>query len=187
MIGKLKRYIFIISITYSVLIIFFMIFNICNSVSHIELYDSEDNIQKLNILKKEINNLENNDCKLIINELVNYYEKTSYNGLIKLKDIYDVEQDKGLLSYYVKSVEKCSINESNIKKYNLPFKFLTASIQQNELLQNYYFQYELNFKDIITRYIVEPDIHNVEYKISKTLQLEIITNLIEISRGSINE
>lgn len=69
-----------------------------------------------------------------------------------------------------------------IEKYNLPLKVMTASIQQDELFHRYYFQYEINIKDIFTRQIVEADLTNVEYTIRKGLELEVISNLIEINK-----
>ena len=182
---KLKFYLFASSIFYSITILLLIIFNISNSVTSIELFDSIENINKLNEYKKEVTLLEQNSCTNTINQMIDYYEQTSYNGKVNLKDIYNLGIEKSLLSFYIEIKENCDLTDKDIEKYNLPTKVLASSIQQDELLQNYYFQYELNLKDIFTRTVIEADISNTEYKISKNLQLEIIANLIELSNEEV--
>ena len=149
---KLKNYVFGISIFYSLMILILMIINITTATTSIELHDSEENKNKLNEYKKEIATLKQNDCTTTINKLINYYEATSYNGKIKLKDIYNIEQ--GLLSYYGEMKENCNLTEEQLKKYNFPNKFITATIEQEEMFMKHYFQYELKFTDVLARTII---------------------------------
>lgn len=179
---KIKNILFSISIFYSITLIILLIFNTLNLVTEVELNDSEENKIKLNEYKEEVKSLEKNKCTDIINQIIKYYEDTSYNGKISLKEMYNYGTENNLLSYYINLKENCNLSEENIKKYDLPLKVLSASIQQDELYHRYYFQYEINIKDIFTRHVIEANLTNIEYKIRKNLELEIISNLIEISK-----
>jgi len=177
---KIKNQVFAISIFYSVVILVLMISNITSAVTSIELYDSEENRNKLNEYKKEIATLNQNECTTTINKIVKYYENTSYNGKIELKDIYNIEE--GFLSYFGEMKDNCNLTDEQLKKYNLSNKFISSTIHQEEIFTKYYFQYELNFSDNLNRTIIEPTLYNIEYEISKNTQLEIISILLDISK-----
>ena len=102
--------------------------------------------------------------------------------------MFEYDFDNSLLSYFLKIRENCNLDSNQEKKYNLPIKFITSSIQRDELYQRYYFQYELNINDI-TRLIIEPQLSGVEYQINRAMELEIISDLIKIAKEevSINE
>lgn len=177
---KIKNQVFAISIFYSVIVIFLMISSLTSATTSVELYDSEENKTKLNEYKKEIATLNQNECTSTINKIVRYYENTSYNGKVDLKDIYNIEE--GFLSYFGEMKDNCNLTDEQLKKYNLPNKFISSTIHQEEMFTKYYFQYELNFSDILNRTIIEPSLYNTEYEISKNTQLEIISILIDISK-----
>ena len=185
----IKNVLFCISIFYSIIIITLMLITKNNLVSIVELHDSEENKNKLNNYKQQVSLLEQNSCTGVINKIIKHYEETSYDGEVSLRKMYEYDFDNSLLSYYTQAKESCKLNEEDEKKYNLPTKFITASIQRDEMYQRYYFQYELRINDYITRLIAEPLLSGVEYQISKNMELEILSILIEISSrdGVVNE
>lgn len=184
---KIKNILFVISVFYSLVIVVFTVIINSNLTSTIELHDSEDNREKLKEYKQQLTNLEQNSCTEIINEIISYYEVTSYDGEVSLRKMFEYDFDNSFLFYYLKVKESCNLDDNQVKKYNLPIKFITASIQSDELYQRYYFQYELHLNDM-TRLIIEPQLSSVEYQINRGMQLEIISSLIEISKGgNINE
>lgn len=181
-----------ISIFYVVSVCFLMIMNICLSTSKVELHDSDDNIEKLSLLKQEALLLESNSCTDIINKMINYYEDTSYDGYVNLKEMYDMEylkDDVGFLKYYVDLKEHCGVTEEDNDKYDFPNLVITSTIQREDLYQKYLYQYELGFKDLYFRLIAEPNLNNTEYLIRKRAELKIISNTIEMikERGSLSE
>jgi len=184
-----KKIIFGISIFYSFVIIILMIITINNMVTTIELHDTEENKVKLNEYKDKLSTLKQDSCTGVINEIINHYEETSYDGEVNLKEMYEYDFDNSLLSYYIKVKDNCNITDEIAKQYNLPNKFVTGSIQRDEIYLPYYFQYELGFDDYITRLIVEPQLYNTEYQINRVAELEIIFALIDISskEATINE
>lgn len=185
---RMRDILFIISIVYSLAIIIFMTLTLINAKSSVELYDSEENIKKIAEYKKEVNLLPQNSCTYIIKDIIEYYEITSYNGEVNLKEMYDFSEKNSLLSFYVHVKDNCSLTDKLSNEYNLPTKFLTASIQQDELFHRYYFQYELSIKDVFTRSVMEASMTNVEYKIRKNIELDIISNLIALQKeGEVNE
>ena len=178
---NLKKILFIISIFYSLVIVVLMTITMTKLTTEIELYDDEENLNKLESYKEELLSLEENDCTKSISEIITYYEDTSYNGITNLKDMYN--SDKNILNYYVPVKDSCNLTEEMIDKYNLPTKFVTASIQNDELYQPYLFQYELSIKDNNARSIIEPSLSVMEYRINRSLILEIIKALIDSSKG----
>lgn len=178
---KVKNILFIISVFYSIIVVILMCITISNMRITIELYDTEENKNLLNNYKEQLAKIESNECTKIINEIIKNYEDTSYDGYVNLREMYEYDMEKSILNYYLEARNKCKISSDDEKKYNLPIKFITTSIQKDELYQPYYFQYELGIKDSSIRLIAEVGLSNVEYKINRTTQLEIISSLIEIS------
>ena len=167
-------------IFYCAIIVILMLFNYSNAIVEIELSDSVENIETLNNYKNQVQLLEQNKCTNIISELIDYYEKTSYDGMVNVKEMYDFASENVFLSFFSKIKEKCSLSDEDMDKYNLPVKFISYQMPQEHLYQKNMFQYELGLNDILMRNIAEPSLIGTEYNISKKIQLEIIDNLIEI-------
>lgn len=187
--GNIKNILFAISIFYSIVVIILMSITFNNLTSIIELEDSKENRERLEEYKQQLSTLEQNNCTNVIHKIIKHYEETSYDGEVSLKEMYDYDFDNSLLSYYIEVKSSCNLDGEQEKKYNLPTKFITSSIQRDELYEKYYFEYELKLSDYSNRLIIEPLISNVEYQINRAMELEIISDLIEISSRevSINE
>ena len=112
--------------------------------------------------------------------MINYYERTSYNGVVKLKEMYDYNMENGGLRFFSPLREKCNLTDGDIKKYNLPLRFISYVIPIEHLYQEYMFQYEIGLKDVWTINISEASLDSVDYNINRNIQLEIISNLLEI-------
>lgn len=181
MIEKTKNIIFTISIFYSIVIIIFMSITTINMNDTIVLSDSEDNKNTLIEYKKQLSELEKNDCTSMIEKLIKHYEDTSYAGNINIRTIYEYDMENSIISYYLDTKNKCNLTDELAEKHNLPIKFLTASIQNNEIYQQYYFKYELSLKDFKARLVGEPNMTHIEYMINRTMELEIIESLIKLS------
>lgn len=177
---NIKKILLCISIFYSITIIVLTSITASNLVSTVELKDTQENKTKIAEYKQQLMTLPQNNCTEVIGEIISYYNETSYEGKVNLKEMYKYDYEKSLLSYYLKTRESCKLSKQDEEKYNLPTKFITASIQKDEMYQRYYFQYELKLTDYNTRIIVEPLLTNLEYEINRTMELEIISSLIEI-------
>ena len=77
---KIKNLLFSVSIFYSVLIVGLMIFTFSTMTDSVELYDNDDNKVKLNNYKEIVSNMEDNECTLVINDIIKYYEDTLLNN-----------------------------------------------------------------------------------------------------------
>jgi hypothetical protein len=186
---QVKRIIVTISMFYSLLILTLIIVKMNSFVTIVELTDSEENKNKLNEYIEKLNLLEKNDCTNLIDEVIKHYEDTSYDGKVKIKDMYAYDGENSLLSYYLKIKDACNFKEEILEEYGLPTKFITSSIQRDELYQRYMFQYELGFIDFYMRDIGQAALTGVEYSISKKIELEIIDSLINIyiKESALNE
>lgn len=180
-----------VSIFYIVSVVGLMIINFCLSKSNVELHDSDDNVKKIKELRQEALSLEVNSCTIVINDIITYYEKTSYDGKVNLKEMYDMLNSENIsfLEYYLQIKEHCGLTDGEREKYDYPHLFMTAVIQNEAMLQRYLYQYELGFKDLYFRMIAEPNLNNTEYLIRKRAELKAISNVIEMvkERGVLSE
>ena len=178
---KIKIGLFFISIFYSFVVIVLMICSFNSAVTSIELNDSDENISIINEYKMKLTTLEDNSCTFLINDFIEYYEKTSYNQHINLREFLEDENNNSVLDFYEKAKNSCNLSEEDIDYYNFPTKFIASAIQLDELLHTYYFQYEIGFDDKTMRNIIIPNLSRYEYTIRKSLQVDIIGDLIEIA------
>ncbi len=176
---NIKRVLFISSMFFSIMIVVLTILTLFNMSGTVNLSDTKDNIDELDGYKKEVLKVKNNKCRNEINNIIKYYEETSYDGDVSVKEMFDYGFEHSLLEYYSKVKESCNISNDEADDNRLATKFLTASIQFDEIYQSYYYQYELGLKDKLIRDISEPSLNMVEYKINRSLILEIIDFLIE--------
>ena len=132
---KIKSVLFSVSIFYSVLIVGLMIFTFSTITDSVELYDNDDNKVKLNNYKEIVSNMEDNECTLVIKDIIKYYEDTSYNGSVNLKEMYDYDGNNGLLSYYIKAKDACNVSDADEKEYDFPTKFLSSIMYREVLYQ----------------------------------------------------
>ena len=169
---------------YMIGVVCLMIFNYSTAVRSVELTDTKENIAQLNELKIEAENIKNVECRNVVNELIQKYEYTSYNGEISLKDFYLGAIHKGevILGYYPKAKEACYISDDDNAKYNFPYTFTYAQIPDDEIMKEYVFQYELHLKDYFTRDVLDTRLAGVEYQIQRKNELTLISNIIEMER-----
>lgn len=184
---NIKKYCFGISFLYVISITLLVIVNFLSVPKTIYLKDSEDNLEKFNKLKNEVNTLKESECKTIINDFIKYYEKTSYDDNVLIRDIYDIAMNESPISYYMKFTEKCDITDEEVR-HKLANNAVSSSLQLDRIFVKDYFKYEITLKDEFNRMIIEPSFYNQEYIISKYEQLEIIEILIDsIKGGKVNE
>ena len=167
-------------IFYVLAIAILMIFNYNNVVVEVDLSDSEASLEKLNKYKKQVQVLEKNDCTKVINDMIDYYEKTSFNGIVNVNEKYDYDMENGGLRFFSLAREKCNLKDDDIEKYNLPLRFMAYVIPIEHSYQEYMFQYEISLKDAWTRLIASAELDDVDYNINRHILLEIIDNLLEI-------
>jgi hypothetical protein len=181
---NLKTIVATLLFAYMIGVVCLMIFNYNTAVKSIELHDTKENIIQLNELSKEAENVKNTACREKIEELIQKYEDTSYQGEISLKDFYLGAVHKGgsILSYYPIIKEACYISEEDNEKYNFPYLFTFALLPDDEIMKEYVFQYELHLKDYFTRDVLDARLAGIEYQIERKNELMIISKLIEMER-----
>ena len=179
----IKNTIMYIGCFYILIITGIIILNYCTATKSIEINDNEDNLKLLEEYKKEVNNISDLACRNSINDFIKQYERTSFNGKINLKDWYKViTKEDAILSYYSKIKESCKITNEESNRFNLPYLFLSSSIQNEEILQKSYFQYELHLKDYFLRNIADTYLYGVEYNLQRQGSRIIISNLIQMEK-----
>ena len=181
---KVKNILYGGSVIYSITVIVLMMISLLNSVTTLELSDNEERKSQINQYKQEILTMENKECATVINNMIDFYEKTSYAGEVKLKDIYNyfINDVGGYLLFYGEVRDNCNLKEEDMKDNYLPSKFVNISVGIDKLLNTYNFQYELTIKDYLTHQSMGIETLNVEYGIRKNNELEIISTIIKLSK-----
>jgi hypothetical protein len=180
---KIKNILFGSFISYVIVIVALMLFSYFTSVSSISLSDSEENLEKIKQYKEEVNKLDNNNCVTVIDEMIEYYEDTSYDGLVNLKEMFEIAVDgKSYLSFYADIRDNCDLTNDVMNEMGYPTKIVPVAVNIDQLIQNYYYQYELSLKDMVSRQIMGFDLNNLEYQIRKKNELELIDSLIKLEK-----
>lgn len=176
---KIKNSFFIISIAYSILVIVLMLYSYHTSINVIPFRDDEENLQALNDYKERLQNVNESSCKKALDNLINHYEKTSYDGDVNLQELYFSEDY--YLEYAADIFNNCNLNKE--ERESIAIKMITASIQLDEIFQRLSFQYELRIPDLTNRDIMAIDTNTIEYNINRKNQLEIIKIVTDILEG----
>lgn len=183
--AKIKNTLLGVSIIYSAFMICMMIFTYANMVESVNLYDAAENKTKLNEYKEIVSKMEKTPCVNAINDIITYYEDTYYDGATNIKEMYEYDDENGLLSHYSKTKTACNISEEFEKEASFPSKFLAGILYREDIYQQYFFQYELKFADIYMRDIGQAYIYATEYRVNRHNLLDIIHDLIEISGAEV--
>lgn len=179
---KIKKTILYLSIIYSIIVIGMMFINRFSLTSSIELSLNEKDNYIIDKYALEIKLMEQTECTDTIKEMINFYKKTTYNGKVNLKEMYNYNIENSYLSLYSKASKNCNLTEEEKEKNNLSAEVLTVVMQEEKIIQQYIYQYELSIKDIYIRNINEPYLENTIYNIRKKMEKEVIKNLIEITK-----
>lgn len=169
-------------IFYVIAIIVLIIFTGILKTDTFYITKNEEYDEKLNSYKQKLSSMEDNGCNKSIKNMIDYYERTNFDGNVKYKD-YNMQMidSDPFLSNFSKIKTACNLSDEVIEKYDLKLLFLSSFIQFDEIMQDYYYNYELSLKDIEFRIVFEPSLFNYEYQINRKSILAIISNLIEIS------
>lgn len=186
---KIKSGLFFIFCFYSVIILILLFFTYSNSLNVIDIYDNKDNRIKYSELKKEVKSLDDNMCTDTLNKLLDYYSKTSFNGNVSAKNLYN-DITKGVmdgtyfLNYFSDIKKDCNLSDDFLSENFIREKFIIASIQYDEMINKYYYLYELNLKDIYMHMIVDPDFDKYNYLNNRINILEIIDKITSYVKGA---
>ena len=180
---RIKNSLFPISMFFCIMVIVLSIISYVNARDKITLNLTKDFKNDISYYKKEVNNLSDNNCKNYLNNFISYIEKTNYNGDIYITDYFNnlYINDETLLGFYSKGKESCyKLTDEKMKDKKLPLLFITATMQDDEIMSNFNTQYELNIKDNLVRLITEPDLIYTENSIKQNTELNIIKTMLEI-------
>jgi len=181
---KIKNILYGGSVFYTITVIILMLISLLNSVTTLELNDNKERKLQITQYKQEILTMENKECATVINNMIDFYEKTSYTGEVKLKDMYNyfINDVDGYLHFYGEVRDNCNLKEEDMKDNYLPSKFVNISVGIGKLLNTYDFQYELSIKDYLSHQSMDIETLNLEYGIRKSNELEIISTVIKLSK-----
>lgn len=172
------------SLVYIVIIVIFSIKSYINYQDTIIIGDNKELREEISVIKNNIDNLSNQDCKYYLNDLLSLIEDVNK---ITVKDYFNKVYLNGnnILSYYHKGIDACDgFNEDSAKKNDLPLLFITASVQDDEILQDYMFNYEFSLNDRLPRDVAYASLTSMELKIKNDTVLNIIEKIIELEKDS---
>ncbi|MGM9878503.1 MAG: hypothetical protein ACI31R_00520 [Bacilli bacterium] len=185
---KIKLMLFGAFIFYVVLVVGLIIYTGSNHEDSFEIFESDSDLiraQKLNSYKEKLATMENNTCTTFIKELIDYYEKTDFKGKVTYQDYYNQmvranDENSVFFNFFEKAEKSCNLNEKQKEEYNFSYLVLAGSIQIDEIMKNYYYDYELNLEDKYFRDLSAVYFIKYQNNINRESILIIISNLIEI-------
>ena len=178
---KIKKVLLIISLTFISMFSLIEIFNVITYSNKVYLEDRKENIEKLNIYKKEFNKLEDSSCKKSLGKYIERYEKTSYKGEVSLKDIYnELDYDDPITVIYQEIRNNCNITPEEIKEYELIHSILDSITSYEDIFSSHRFPYEINIIDKEMRDIIEPALNDYRYDRIKRSELSFIKNVLKL-------
>ena len=155
----------------------------------IELETPQSFYTNMEKYKKEVDNIQNETCKQEVNLLITGIEEFDLNGKTTAREYFNKLFSPNSTTYrYQDLLKACSISNEEAEARGLTSALLTAMLQRDEVMRSYWFQYELNLKDMYTRMIIEPDYKNLENKIKSGMEEQVVKTVLEIvSGGDTNE
>lgn len=179
---KISNVLFIISITYSIVIILLMFISYSTSINNVMLNDNSNNKKLLSEYKESLREIDESACKDTLVDLINYYEKTSYDGIVNLTDIYNRYMNgDSVISYSSKIINNCNLDDK--EKSFLANRMVDALLQFDDIIQQLYFQYEIRIPDINARVTQSLNMNETKYNLNRKNELEIIKMLIDVLEG----
>ena len=179
---RIKSFLLHFLIIYILFVLITSIYTLITYSTTIKLSDTKENINLLNKYKSEADTILNdNACHKSIKNMISFYEKTSYNGIIDRNNFDFSWNAKTPISMGSELVANCDIYRDRFNEENIIGKIVASSLLFEEVFyMPNQFKYEISFKDIFSRELYEGNIINAEYNSERKLELEIIKELLEI-------
>ena len=185
---KIKTFLFNGLIFYSLIISILIVVNMFNIRTEIELNDNDSNLRRFNTLKERVSKLEENSCSILLNEMVDAYETTSFNGDVKLARLYEMYwEGPSFLQFYMQIKEKCNMTDEVMKELGIDNDSINSITYVDNTIMNNMFNYELKIRDYAVRGIAEASISQLEYQTCKSSELDMIEKVLDYIGGEVNE
>ena len=179
---KIKDFLLHFLIIYVVFIVVGGVIQLITYPEEIKLNDSEENKEKYTELKREAELiLDDNECHNTIKEMINNYEKTSFNGKININKYFYDENFVPYVGFALSLKDNCNNYQAKINEENINGKIVANALIFERIFNgSKIFSYEISIKDIFAREIYGTGIEAAEYDMERKLELEIIKELLEI-------
>lgn len=185
---KIKNFMFWLLISYSVLFVIFVLFNMFSIRTKIELSDNETNLKRYDILRERVSKLDESSCSVLLNEMIEAYGKTSFDGEVDLKVFYDMYWNgPSFLSFYMPIQKKCNMDSEVMGELGMPMDSINSITYVDNTIMNNMFNYELKIKDYTVRGVAEASISQLEYQTCKSSELDMIEKVLDYIGGKVNE
>ena len=185
---KIKNFMFWLLISYSVLFVIFFIFNMFSIRTKIELNDNDTNLKRYANLSERVSKLEESSCSILLNEMIDAYGKTSFDGEIDLNVFYDLYWNgPSFLSFYMPIQERCNMSSEVMSELGMPMDAVNSITYVDNIIMNNMYNYELKIRDYVVRGISEASISQLEYQTCKTSELDMIEKVLDYIGGEVNE
>ncbi len=145
---KIRTFIVYFSLSFGIIIIFLIVYNIRNLTQ--EFYFKVPNTfdERLDIYRVETSTIESIECKKTIYDLIDYVDNNKYEGVMSLKEYNNrILYNPSLIQNFSNIYNKCDITKE--ERDNNYFDTLAISVinEQYNVLDKYMFQYEIGFQD----------------------------------------
>ena len=153
-----------------------MMINI-NVAEKITIKEVDKYSEKITVLKNKIKKMEDGTCKGSLTKMLNRINNTNFQGKVSIEEYYKgyFKDDESFMSIFDNVIKQCEI-EYNDELY---MDVLNQSIYPDEIKMRYLLSYELTLKDFFSREYINYQTSEKATFITKTLELNILRQLIE--------
>lgn len=176
---KVKDYIGVISITYMVIVLFLIVNLFIIKKPYINLITQDVAKEEQSVLKLEVKSIKNPVCRVVIEDLLTKYTDNNFDGKVKISQLYDYVLTSNVIDDYDNVKKKCNISNQKLDAYDIQNKYLTMMALRQNIVSNYFYQYELRFTDEVSCSYYD-NLAQVSYNALKYTENELINDYVKM-------
>lgn len=185
---KLKDFMFYSLLFFSIGVVCLFIVNMLTIKTKVELSDSETNLERWETLRDRVALLPENSCSLVLNNMIDMYKETSFDGEVSIKELSDMYyKGTSFIQFYLSIKEECGMSDDVMRGLGLPNDSMNSITYMENFILSHMFSYEFNIKDNLMRGVAEISISNIEYRTCKSSELDMIEKTLNYIGGVSNE
>jgi len=180
-----KEYLLYISFSFILFFVLISLNTYVNSTKTFTFTNNSDFSKELEEIKNELLNLEENDCKVFINEYISEIDDKTIEGEYPIGHLFVYNNDFDILKLYDDGNTKCNIDEYGKKK--IASNYLSIMANRIAIITPYLYQYELGFNIKEKNKLINNNT-SLNYLSIKSSELNILREYMSYLRGGlINE
>lgn len=126
----------------------------------------------------KIEKIKNEDCKVTLNNMMDYINKTHFEKNVTVKEYYEAyfKDDDSIISLLDEAKDACELEQEEYD--SIYISALSSTNYPNKIKNDYLFSYEFKILDGYSRKIYKKDHDNIGTYTTKVLELRVLEELL---------